>query len=905
MSGPQSTSSAEKNESFRAKFKELRRLFLEEYPKPEQGASKRSGKLDNDQLFHKAIRSGLAAECLATGLPAEEQKKLQQLYELLALAFSERSTTKGAQSSDINNAVEYGAKALDATALTTPEYPARRENLAKYRLSRYQLSGRTQDLENSIKDAQEAANIFQKISPDLASLLNTLGTCLMENYWRSGRCDDLEAARENFLISTSNPGSDSEYPRRLQNLATAFQEMYRFTRKSYDLNIAINMNKVLVQGKDQPAYLKNLALSLKERSNASNNTKDLNDALDKMLEALKIAITMKKVPVQGKDRPACLQNLALSLKERYDASKNPEDLNEALDKILKADKLIAKDGPQYPQCLQNLAVIFTAKYRECKEKNECKAKQYLKCACSCYKKSFMKAEGASHLMWSWTAALDWASLEEKRKSSECLDAYEFAFDLIPVILGIDGPVADRQQTNIQAKIPEVTSDAVRACLKYNNPQRAIEFAERGLAITLQQRLEFNAYNHPLLPMEHASKLGELSFALLRGDSPDPQRTQADREKLLKEIRKKLGLENFLRAKKYQELKNVSEKGPIVILNSHPSACNAILLLDPDSPPRDIPLGENMGACLEEMRKSHTTFGPGRGDIERVSNTNPPKSLQETLHWLQTKIVSKIFAALPKDYTGRLWWCPLGMFTGLPFHAATSEINSTGSHELRDRFIQSYAPSLGILLDARSKTSSSLPKHLLVIAITKTKSGEHAALPSAGKELGTIKKLAKDAKVELDPLLDEKATVEAVSQNIQESSWVHFAGHGKQGKQYHEQSYLQLYDGRLDLQTILKMNLREAEFIYLSACQTAQGDSQLVNESFHLSGGFIGAGFKAAIGTMWTIKDEDGPAVAEVVYDNIFKQDKTSAEALHLAVKKLKDTRNVPPERWVPFIHIGA
>ncbi|KAJ6575678.1 hypothetical protein DFH09DRAFT_1078629 [Mycena vulgaris] len=47
---------------------------------------------------------------------------------------------------------------------------------------------------------------------------------------------------------------------------------------------------------------------------------------------------------------------------------------------------------------------------------------------------------------------------------------------------------------------------------------------------------------------------------------------------------------------------------------------------------------------------------------------------------------------------------------------------------------------------------------------------------------------------------------------------------------------------LELEAILRMPLSNAEFVFLAACQSAMGDFQLINESFHLGGGFTAAGF---------------------------------------------------------------
>ena len=87
-----------------------------------------------------------------------------------------------------------------------------------------------------------------------------------------------------------------------------------------------------------------------------------------------------------------------------------------------------------------------------------------------------------------------------------------------------------------------------------------------------------------------------------------------------------------------------------------------------------------------------------------------------------------------------------------------------------------------------------------------------------------------------------------------------------------------------------------------------GDEKLMNESMHLTGGFIAAGFQGVIGTLWSMSDSDGPRVAETVYKKVLGgkelPDATlAAEGLHLAVKDLR-SRGASFEKWIPFIHVG-
>lgn len=159
------------------------------------------------------------------------------------------------------------------------------------------------------------------------------------------------------------------------------------------------------------------------------------------------------------------------------------------------------------------------------------------------------------------------------------------------------------------------------------------------------------------------------------------------------------------------------------------------------------------------------------------------------------------------------------------------------------------------------------------------------------------------------LANSDATTSSVFAALPSAQWLHLACHGQQGGSKEPlNSCLLLADGKLYLKQLLTSPLPSAEFVFLSACETAKGDAEMSNESLHLAGGLLFAGFKAAVATMWSISDDDGPTVARIVYEHLFGEDgkrtaTDSAEALQNAVNQLRAT-GVPSHRWVPFIHIG-
>jgi CHAT domain-containing protein len=126
----------------------------------------------------------------------------------------------------------------------------------------------------------------------------------------------------------------------------------------------------------------------------------------------------------------------------------------------------------------------------------------------------------------------------------------------------------------------------------------------------------------------------------------------------------------------------------------------------------------------------------------------------------------------------------------------------------------------------------------------------------------------------------------------------------------------LADGRLELSTIIKSNLKHAEFAFLSACQTSTGDITLSDESVHLAAAMLVTGYRGVVGTMWSINDREAPEVAEDFYRELLARSgevegkkrldaEQAAYALHHAVQKLrKRVGDSNFHLWAPYVHFG-
>jgi CHAT domain-containing protein len=255
------------------------------------------------------------------------------------------------------------------------------------------------------------------------------------------------------------------------------------------------------------------------------------------------------------------------------------------------------------------------------------------------------------------------------------------------------------------------------------------------------------------------------------------------------------------------------------------------------------------------------------------------------------------------------WCSTGPLAFLPIHAAgIYRPDGTASCSLADFAISSYIPSLTALLNSSQRQVNEQSSVELLVVSQPSASGV-TPLPGTKKELQSIHKHALGLSLPYHSLHGE-VTVDQVLSTMKKYPWVHFACHGIQDTSDPMKSGLRLSDGLLQLSDIIKESLPNADFAFLSACQTAAGDQSRPEEAIHLAAGILLAGYRGVIGTMWSIRDDVAPFVADKVYAELFKDGKPdsakAAQALHGAIRSLRERPGgCSFASWVPFIHMGV
>ncbi|KAJ6599933.1 CHAT domain-containing protein [Mycena vulgaris] len=842
----------------------------------------------------KDIEAAVRTNQEAVDMTPEGHLDRAQRHQDLAVSLRDRYRRLG-DLKDLEAAIQIDQEVVDLTPEGHTDRAQRLQSLATSLRDQYRRLGTLKDLEGAVQMDQEAVDLTSEGHPDRAQRLQNLAVSLKDRYCRLGDLKDLLAAvQTNKEAVDLTPEGHPDRAQRLQNLAVSLTDQYHRLGNLKDLEAAVLTNAEAVDltpkdHTDQAGRLQSLATSLRDQYQRLGNLKDLEAAIQTNQEAVDLT------PEGHPDRALRLQHLAVSLRDRYQRLGDLKDLEAAIQTDQEAVDMTPEEHTDRAGRLQNLTMSLADRYQRLRNLKDLQAIH------NRYHESFKLLSSAPEA--SWKAALEWASFAEASQSSVCLPAYQAAFALLPEILWIGHSIPVRHDAVRRLDIVDATSRAVQTCIKLSNLHAAVEFLEQGLATIFQQMLQLKT-DVDCLPLGQAKDFLDLSSQLYDGNLSHPIKIVEDRKELLQDIRNQPGFEYFLLPKTYDDLSHASQGGPVVILTSHQDLCNAIVIPYPTSEPVHVLLPtvtlellKSQGDMLKELLNRCNAISRGKYSSSRLLQEQFSSShacFEDMLKWLATHVVAPVFQHGITN--GRLWWLPTGGFVGLPLHASTPT----------DEFIHSYTVTLGSLLDAYTKKSSSTAPKLGIVGATHTDSSGRNALKGVQEEVHKIISIVQEPYIQC--LVGEQATVDAVKHQLQDCSWFHLACHGHQDLSEPTKSCLRLYEGNLELETILRMPLSNPQFVFLAACETAMGDAELVNESFHLGGGFIAAGFRSVIGTMWSMYDADGPTVAEIVYSHLFRdgqqpQASDAAKALQLAVKELRH-RKVPYERWLPFIHIG-
>ena len=538
-----------------------------------------------------------------------------------------------------------------------------------------------------------------------------------------------------------------------------------------------------------------------------------------------------------------------------------------------------------------------------------------------------------------------AAAADTGQMHEAAEGFAASIGLLATVAwhGLDRSTRETQLEQLAGMVPDAAASSIRA----GRPDQAVELLEQGRSVLWTQALNLRRDLTRLADEapDLAERLNNIrtvldgpfleltSFGIepTGGDGSESERSEQlleatrfrrrkarEWDDVIAQVRALAGFEHFLAATPYVELATCAVDGPVVIVNASRYGCHALIIQASSDHARVVQLSDlSLEAALGQADRMLEAL-EGAADPMRsfLARENDRHVILDILEWLWETVAVPVLTAL--DYARmpdvgdpwpRLWWCPTGPLTVLPLHAAgrysrNRAADTVSGESVLDRAITSYTPTLTALLVAHQSPAPALMGGL-TIGMPATPS--LPPLPAVPEEMRLLARYFPPDQLN-HQLSGSQATRNAVLTAIASHSWLHMACHTFQQRDDPDHSGFALFDGALTITDLVSQRTHSRDLAFLSASQTAAGNGRYLDEAINLASAMHFLGFRSVIATMWTIADQPSLSVADTVYAVLTQRGSPnpsrSAEALHQAIRSLREEHPANPLIWAPYIHIG-
>lgn len=431
-----------------------------------------------------------------------------------------------------------------------------------------------------------------------------------------------------------------------------------------------------------------------------------------------------------------------------------------------------------------------------------------------------------------------------------------------------------------------------------------------------------------------------------GPDPAVERRMAlarEWDELVERVRKLDGFADFLQPPTVDALLPAAEHGPVAMVNISRWRCDALIVRPTDVttvPLHSLSFNEAVekasgylaalqaaeGAEIERLRAreplpgdSPRTAARRRLTADRAAEQAQGRvnamlcSLQE---WMWDTIAGPVLDELghtgvPEgDPTGwpRIWWCPTGPLTLLPLHTAghhhAAIAGESPPRTVLDRAVSSYTPTLRALLESRRPDEEQDHEQNRLLLVDVPDPPGQPSLDTTAERAALQDAFPEPRRTVLD---HDAATRNAVRAALRTHRWVHFSCHGDQDLDDPSRGGLLLGDGVLTVADIAEAR-HQGEFAGVSACKTAVGGIELLDEAVTLASALHYTGFRHVVAALWSVDNRTSAEVFTGLYRAIAEGGRIAPEraaaALHVLVRRLRDRHPDWPHRWTPFAHTG-
>jgi tetratricopeptide (TPR) repeat protein len=808
-------------------------------------------------------------------------------------------------------------------------------------------------LEKAIDAYKEALTQLESLNGgdqhrDTFMITAALGSVMVQRFlhWRAD--SDIESAVRYYRKSLSRiDNEDPRYAMRAANLSYALQLQFEVKGNIKDLTEA---QQIAITALDGPISLSDdlkiglLTLTGDAYQSSYKVTAQMAD-LQKAIETYDKTLTLQGAPSSSR-RGILLLNKATALAAIANATGKLSDFDTAERALQEASSVMPEGNPLYWTVLQRHANVF---YEISKFFPGPTTIGYASKALEAYERlARMSSHPVSDRIHVASIAAQIANdlLEDPVRAR---DNILISLELLPeAVLLHESRLA---QLKFVRKYQYIPGAVAALSLKAGDPpSTAIQRLESGRAF-IWDRIQGRPSELDDLQAERPELAGRFrtlrlrlfqkpaSSSLSNGDSgtvvflEDEKRLDSHNNanayrQTLEEIRQLPGFSSFLRTSNIPAgIQSYSTGAPIVFINANPYQSDAIIVTDQDI--KQVPLPD---FSMEEVQKYALRFAValhylGKGDDHQKALAE----YQVIMKWLWKAAAKPVMDSIDwgryqqdSFKKPRIIWVSAGWLSILPIHAAgdfesQKSPGTTESRCVHDIAVSSYTNSLKALAyirqgaSSRKRSQSHTNERALVAAMAQTPGLGSEGDLNVTSELNAIENV-------LSPYFDVKILMQPNTPSVKgalspETTILHFACHARADGDDPSRSAIMLQDWQkkpspFSVRTLLNLDLKSCELVYLSACESGVNkDVLLRDEGIHVAGGFHIAGVSHVISTLWKVSDDISTELAGIFYSNLKQngQDRMDLDrapyALHDAVGALRQ-RGVHPMLWGAFIHSG-
>ncbi|MFI6824801.1 CHAT domain-containing protein [Micromonospora sp. NPDC050187] len=278
----------------------------------------------------------------------DEEAHLGTLLDLWARRFDDGTAEE---------AVTRLGRAVAATPVGDPTHPARLNALGAALLTRYESNGELADLNAAIDRLAEAAHHHQDADAQHGSFLAELAEALLYRFGRTAETPDLEAAcGHHYTAFTLTPTSHPSWPARAAELGNALRIYHDRTHRVEYLDAGLELvASAVAAAPGSSAHRSSLGIALRRRYDARRDPADLDAAVEQFE-----AVVTGSTPNSLSHRQA-LANLAITLSARAVARLDDTtmaDLDRAVDCLRTALDGLPPAHPFRGSAASSLAAIL-------------------------------------------------------------------------------------------------------------------------------------------------------------------------------------------------------------------------------------------------------------------------------------------------------------------------------------------------------------------------------------------------------------------------------------------------------------------------------------------------------------------------------------------------------------------